>query len=41
MDLHDNPERRLAMGRESEERSKYFRVERWVDQTIDVYGRLV
>jgi glycosyltransferase involved in cell wall biosynthesis len=41
MDLHDSPERRLAMGRESEERSNYFRVERWVDQTIDVYGRLM
>lgn len=41
MNLHDSPERRLAMGRESEERSNYFRLERWVDQTIDVYGRLI
>lgn len=41
MSLHDDPERRLAMGRESEKRSSYFRVERWVDQTIDVYGRLM
>jgi hypothetical protein len=41
MSLHDNPKRRLAMGRESETRSSYFRVERWVDQTIDAYRRLI
>jgi glycosyltransferase involved in cell wall biosynthesis len=38
--LHDSPERRLAMGQESTRRSAYFSVQRWVDQTIDVYRRL-
>jgi glycosyltransferase involved in cell wall biosynthesis len=41
MSLHDDPERRLAMGRESQKRADYFSIERWVDQTIDVYARLI
>lgn len=38
--LHDNPERRRAMARESSNRSSYFSVNRWVDETIDLYRRL-
>jgi glycosyltransferase involved in cell wall biosynthesis len=41
MTLHDSPERRQAMGRESAMRSSYFSVNHWVDQTIDLYRRLV
>jgi glycosyltransferase involved in cell wall biosynthesis len=39
--LHDSPERRQAMGRESLSRSKCFSVQRWVDETIDLYDRLL
>jgi glycosyltransferase involved in cell wall biosynthesis len=39
--LHDSPERRQAMARESALRSSYFSVKRWVDDTIDLYARLV
>lgn len=39
--LHDSPERRLEMGQESAERSSYFSVERWVNETIDVYSHLM
>ncbi len=39
--LHDSPERRRAMARESVVRSSHFSVKRWVDETIDLYGRLV
>jgi glycosyltransferase involved in cell wall biosynthesis len=39
--LHDNPERRLAMGQEGAKRSSYFSVERWVRETIDIYARLM
>lgn len=38
--LHDSPGRRQTMGQESAGRSSYFSVERWVNETIDVYGRL-
>jgi len=41
MTLHDSPERRRAMGQESATRSSYFRVERWVNETIDIYARLM
>ncbi len=41
MTLHDSPELRGAMGEESARRSTFFSVERWVDETIDVYGRLM
>lgn len=39
--LHDNPERRQSMGRESAIRSSYFSVQRWVDETIGLYRRLI
>jgi L-malate glycosyltransferase len=39
--LHDSPGRRLAMGQESAKRSGYFSVERWVRQTIGIYGCLL
>jgi glycosyltransferase involved in cell wall biosynthesis len=39
--LHDNPDRRQAMARESAQRSSYFSVKRWVDETIGLYGRIV
>jgi len=39
--LYDSPERRQAMGRESAMRSSHFSVNRWVDETIELYGRLV
>lgn len=38
--LHDSPDERREMGRESARRSGHFTVQRWVDETIDVYGRL-
>ena len=38
--LHDSPERRQAMGRESLSRSIRFSVQRWVDETIDLYDCL-
>jgi glycosyltransferase involved in cell wall biosynthesis len=41
MTLHDHPEQRLAMGQESGRRSGYFSVERWVRQTIGIYGYLL
>ncbi len=41
MALHDSPERRRAMGMESVRRSSYFSVQRWVDETIDIYRRLL
>jgi len=39
-DLYDSPERRAAMARESARRSDYFSVQRWVHETIDLYGQL-
>jgi len=39
--LHDSPERRQAMARESAARSAYFSANRWVDETIDLYGHLL
>jgi glycosyltransferase involved in cell wall biosynthesis len=39
--LHDSPERRRAMGIESAKRSSYFSVQRWVDETIEIYRRLM
>src|SRR5262249_12184529 len=39
--LHDDPEMRLAMGAEGARRSSYFSLERWVEETIRVYGRLI
>lgn len=39
--LHDNPDRRRAMARESVARSAYFSVERWVDETINLYAQLM
>lgn len=39
--LHDNPQLRLEMGRESLTRSKYFDVQRWVDESVDLYSRLL
>jgi L-malate glycosyltransferase len=39
--LHDNPEQRDSMARESAMRSRFFSVDRWVDQTVDVYRRLL
>jgi len=39
--LHDDPQRRRAMGEESVRRSSYFSLERWVEETIRVYGRLI
>ena len=38
--LHDDPQMRRAMGEESARRSSYFSLERWVEETIRVYGRL-
>ena len=38
--LHDSPERRQAMGRESLSRSTGFNMQRWVDETIEIYERL-
>jgi glycosyltransferase involved in cell wall biosynthesis len=38
--LHDNPALRKEMGRESLARSNYFDVQRWVDESIDLYTRL-
>ena len=40
MRLHDSPAERVAMGQESAKRSTYFNVQRWVDETIEVYERL-
>src|SRR5262249_40106737 len=39
--LHDDPQMRRAMGEESARRSSYFSLERWVEETIRVYGRLI
>jgi len=39
--LHDDPQMRRAMGEESVRRSSYFSLERWVEETIRVYGRLI
>jgi glycosyltransferase involved in cell wall biosynthesis len=39
--LYDSPERRQAMARESAMRSRFFSVNRWVDETIGVYRRLL
>ena len=39
--LHDGPRMRRAMGQESARRSGYFSFERWVEETIDVYDRLI
>jgi glycosyltransferase involved in cell wall biosynthesis len=38
--LDDRPDQRTTMGQESAKGSEYFSVERWVDETIDVYSRL-
>jgi glycosyltransferase involved in cell wall biosynthesis len=39
--LHDDPPMRRAMGEESARRSSYFSLERWVEDTIRVYGRWI
>ncbi len=39
IELHDNPDRRQAMARESVARSTYFSVKRWVDETISLYAQ--
>jgi glycosyltransferase involved in cell wall biosynthesis len=41
MELHNSPERRQAMARESASRAEYFSVNRWVDETLDVYRELM
>ena len=39
--LHDRADERLAMGCESAARSSRFTVQRWVDETIEAYTRLL
>ena len=38
--LHDDPERRLEMGRKSLQLSESFSVQRWVNDTLKLYYRL-
>ena len=40
MSLHDSPERRREMGEESAKRSEKFTLQRWVNETIDIYDRV-
>ncbi len=41
LSLHDDPARRRAMSEAAAARSSYFSVNRWVDQTIDLYESVV
>jgi glycosyltransferase involved in cell wall biosynthesis len=38
--LHDDPERRRKMARERDLCPSYFSMQRWVDETVGLYGRL-
>jgi glycosyltransferase involved in cell wall biosynthesis len=40
MSLHDSPRRREVMAQESAMRSAYFSVQRWVDETMEVYNSM-